>query len=56
MPVKYNLTKLELKLLQAACNTMHLPFASQAARPRVARELIARYKADVLRQMREYNP
>ena len=42
--VKYNLTQSELTKLRAICKVTKLAFPAMAARPKVARELIDKYK------------
>jgi hypothetical protein len=42
--IKYNLTDQELSDLRKACKKMNLKFEAQAARPKVAKELIKKYK------------
>jgi len=42
--VKYNLTQSELTKLRAICKVTKLSFHAMAARPRVARELIDKYR------------
>lgn len=48
--VKYNLTSEELSDLKKACKAMKLKFEAQAARPKVAKELIAKYKKDFVKE------
>lgn len=42
--IKFNLTQSELTKLRAICKVTKLSFNAMAARPRVARELISKYK------------
>jgi hypothetical protein len=42
---RFNLSKGELSKLKCACAVMKLDWRAQAARPRIARKIIAMYKA-----------
>ena len=42
--IKFNLTAKELTRLRAICKVTNLQFPAMAARPKIARELILKYK------------
>ena len=43
MSIKYNITSTEQKKLRIVCKYTRLSFPAMAARPKIARELIAKY-------------